>query len=241
MTDLQTARTVLERRPEIQLGGRPMTTTARYDVEDPTTGRSMTDAPDCSAAEVDTVVRAAATAQRAWAGLLPRTRAAKVRGFAALLLEHTDELATLDALDAGFPLPVMQADVGGRRHVAGDHGRPRAGPGRIDLPAVGTTCTTPPRSRTGWSAASCRSTTRSSSPPARSRRPLVAGNAVRRQGAGPDAAVRRCGWPSSPPRCFGPDLLRGGQRPGGDQRRRAVAPPADPPDRVHRRRAHRTG
>lgn len=112
MTDPQTARTVLDRRLDIQLGGRAVPTAARYDVEDPTTGRALVDAPDCSAAEVDTVVRAAADAQRAWARLPARARAGKVREFAALLREHTDELATLDALDAGFPLPVMQADVG---------------------------------------------------------------------------------------------------------------------------------
>lgn len=112
MTDMPTTTTLLDRRAEIQLGGRPFPTAARYDVEDPTTGRPMTDAPDCSAAEVDAVVRAAGEAQGAWAGLPARARARRVREFAALLREHADELATLDALDAGFPLPVMQADVG---------------------------------------------------------------------------------------------------------------------------------
>lgn len=112
MTLLDTAHTVLDRAFEVQLGGRPMPTAARYEIEDPTTGRRLTDAPDCSAEEVDRVVQAAAQAQRAWARLPARTRAGKVREFAELLRAHTDELATIDALDAGFPLPVMQADVG---------------------------------------------------------------------------------------------------------------------------------
>ena len=112
MTLLDTAHTVLDRAFEVQLGGRPMPTAARYEIEDPTTGRRLTDAPDCSAEEVDRVVRAAAQAQRVWARLPARTRAGKVREFAELLRAHTDELATIDALDAGFPLPVMQADVG---------------------------------------------------------------------------------------------------------------------------------
>ena len=112
MTLLQSAHVILERAFHVQLSGRSMPTAARYDVEDPTTGGKLTDAPDCSAAEVDAVVQAAASAQRAWAQLPPRARAAKVREFAALLRAHTDELATLDALDAGFPLAVMQADVG---------------------------------------------------------------------------------------------------------------------------------
>ena len=112
MTLLDTAHTLLDRAFEVQLGGRPMPTAARYEIEDPTTGRRLTDAPDCSAEEVDRVVQAAAQAQRAWARLPARTRAGKVREFAELLRAHTDELATIDALDAGFPLPVMQADVG---------------------------------------------------------------------------------------------------------------------------------
>ncbi len=112
MTLLDTAHTVLDRAFEVQLGGRPMPTGARYEIDDPTTGGRLTDAPDCSAEEVDRVVRAAAQAQRGWARLPARTRAGKVREFAELLRAHTDELATIDALDAGFPLPVMQADVG---------------------------------------------------------------------------------------------------------------------------------
>lgn len=112
MTLLDTAHSVLDRAFEVQLGGRPMPTAARYEVEDPTTGRRLTDAPDCSAEEVDRIVRAAAEAQRAWARLPARARAGQVRQFAELLRAHTDELATIDALDAGFPLTVMQADVG---------------------------------------------------------------------------------------------------------------------------------
>jgi 2-formylbenzoate dehydrogenase len=112
MTLLEDARTAIDRPWEVQLGGRPMPTRARYDIEDPTTGRRLTDAPDCSPAEVDRIVRAAAEAQRAWAKLPARARAAKVREFAALLRAYELELATIDAIDAGFPLPVMRADVG---------------------------------------------------------------------------------------------------------------------------------
>ena len=112
MTLLETAHTAVDRPWEIQLGGRVMPTAGRYEIEDPATGRRLTDAPDCSAGDVNRVVGAAAEAQRAWALLPARVRAAKVREFAAVLGAHTDELSTLDALDAGFPLPVMRADVG---------------------------------------------------------------------------------------------------------------------------------
>jgi 2-formylbenzoate dehydrogenase len=112
MSLLESAITAVDRPWEVLLGGRPLPTQERYEIEDPTTGRRLTDVPDCSPAEVDQVVRAAADAQRTWARIPARQRAATVREFAAVLRAHTDELATLDALDAGFPLPVMQADVG---------------------------------------------------------------------------------------------------------------------------------
>jgi 2-formylbenzoate dehydrogenase len=112
MSLLESATTAVDRPWEVLLGGRPLPTQERYEIEDPTTGRRLTDVPDCSPAEVDQVVRAAADAQRSWARIPARQRAATVREFAAVLRAHTDELATLDALDAGFPLPVMHADVG---------------------------------------------------------------------------------------------------------------------------------
>jgi 2-formylbenzoate dehydrogenase len=111
MTLLESAATAVDRPWEIQLGGRPLPTRERYEIEDPTTGRRLTDVPDCSPAEVDQVVRAAAAAQRAWARTPARARATKIREFAAALRAHADELAVLDAIDAGFPLPVMRADV----------------------------------------------------------------------------------------------------------------------------------
>lgn len=124
MTLMENATTAVDRPWQIVLGGRPMPTAARYPIEDPTTGRPLAEAPDCSPDEVDRVVRAAAVAQRSWAMLPARTRAAKVREFAALLGEHTEELAALDAVDAGFPLAVMRADVGAARtllEIMADH------------------------------------------------------------------------------------------------------------------------
>jgi 2-formylbenzoate dehydrogenase len=112
MTLLDTASTIADRPWEVLLGGRPMPTRDRYEIEDPATGRRLAMVPDCTPEEVDRIVRAAAGAQPGWARLTPRSRAAKVREFAAVLAQHAEELATLDALDAGFPLPVMRADIG---------------------------------------------------------------------------------------------------------------------------------
>lgn len=112
MNPRETATAAIDRPWEVVLGGGRLPTAARYEIEDPTTGRRLTDVPDCSAEEVDRVVRAAASAQRDWARLPVRARAAKVRAFADVLRAHEEELATLDAIDAGFPLAVMRADVG---------------------------------------------------------------------------------------------------------------------------------
>lgn len=102
---------VAERDWQITLGGQPRQTAARYNVEDPTSGTVLTTAPDCSPEEVDEVVRAAASAQRAWGALPARARGAKVREFAQAIRDHGEELAMLDAVDGGFPIDVMRADV----------------------------------------------------------------------------------------------------------------------------------
>lgn len=104
-------RTLVDREWDVQRGGKPVAVEARYDIEDPSTGRVIASAPDCSPEDVDCAVRAAARAQADWGALPPRARAAKVREFAQLIRVHQEELATLDAIDAGFPLVMMRADV----------------------------------------------------------------------------------------------------------------------------------
>ena len=84
---------------------------ATYETVDPATEDILAAVPQCSAADIDAGVAAAEQAQRAWAGLSPRARAAQVREFARLLRENADELAMLDALDAGLPVAAMRTDV----------------------------------------------------------------------------------------------------------------------------------
>lgn len=84
---------------------------ATYETVDPATEDVLAAVPQCSAADIDAAVAAAEKAQRPWAALAPRARAAQVRQFAALLRAHADELAMLDALDAGLPVAAMRADV----------------------------------------------------------------------------------------------------------------------------------
>lgn len=111
-------RTVLERDWEVILHGKPVSIASRYDVEDPSSGEVLASVPECSEADVDRAVRAAAAAQAAWGALPPRVRASKVRELAALIREHREELAMLDAWDGGFALPIMRKDVeSGAEHL----------------------------------------------------------------------------------------------------------------------------
>lgn len=91
--------------------GASVSPSSTYAVENPATGQILTHVPDCSDTEVDDVVRRATIAQRAWGALPPRERAHQVRAFGRVIREHRDELATLDAIDGGFPLPMMRIDV----------------------------------------------------------------------------------------------------------------------------------
>lgn len=95
----------------ITLHGKPWSTTGRYVVENPTTGRELASVPDVSEGEIATIVAAAKAAQPAWGALPPRDRAKVLRTFANVLREHRTELATLDALDGGFTLGMMRGDV----------------------------------------------------------------------------------------------------------------------------------
>ena len=85
--------------------------TGRYTTIDPSTGAPLAEVPDFNEEEVERVVRASAEAQRSWSLLPPRTRARHVREFAAALRANADELAALDALDAGLPRKAMLLDV----------------------------------------------------------------------------------------------------------------------------------
>jgi betaine-aldehyde dehydrogenase len=63
---------------------------------------------------VDEAVRRAKAAQRRWAGLAPADRAATLRGFAAAVDAHVDELAALEVANSGHPIGSAQWEA---RHV----------------------------------------------------------------------------------------------------------------------------
>lgn len=83
----------------------------RFVVDDPATGRPIATVAGCSPAGVDAAVTAAHAALASWRTLLPRERAVHLRAVAALIAEHTDELAALESSEVGKPLVQAAQDV----------------------------------------------------------------------------------------------------------------------------------
>jgi acyl-CoA reductase-like NAD-dependent aldehyde dehydrogenase len=78
---------------------------------DPSTGETLAAVPQASATDVRRAIAAAEAAQPAWAALSVRERSACFDRFGALLVEHMETLAALDAVDSGNPLNAMRTDV----------------------------------------------------------------------------------------------------------------------------------
>ena len=87
---------------------------ACFDTHNPATGQVVAQVASCDAVDVDRAVRSAraAFASGAWANAAPEQRKKVLMRLAALLDEHREELATLDALDAGKPITdCLEIDV----------------------------------------------------------------------------------------------------------------------------------
>jgi gamma-glutamyl-gamma-aminobutyraldehyde dehydrogenase len=77
-----------------------------FDCINPATGKILTKITCCGEGEVE---RAVAAARKAfdhgdWSHLAPRQRAQILKRFAALIREHSEELALLETLDVGKPI-----------------------------------------------------------------------------------------------------------------------------------------
>jgi acyl-CoA reductase-like NAD-dependent aldehyde dehydrogenase len=81
------------------------------ETRDPSTGELLTSVPEGDAADVDRAVEAARRAAPGWYELGLAGRAECFARFGELLTEHREQLAVLDALDAGNPLRAMRIDV----------------------------------------------------------------------------------------------------------------------------------
>jgi betaine-aldehyde dehydrogenase len=81
------------------------------DVINPGTGDSLGPVADCSADDVNAAVAAARRAFAEWRDVLPLERARILKRAAALLREHAEELAMIDAADCGNPFTEMVRDA----------------------------------------------------------------------------------------------------------------------------------
>jgi betaine-aldehyde dehydrogenase len=77
----------------------------------PGTGESLGPVADCGSDDVDAAVTAAKKAFEDWRNMPPLERARMLKRIAAILREHAEELAMLDAADCGNPFTEMVRDA----------------------------------------------------------------------------------------------------------------------------------
>ena len=102
----------------------------------PPTGESMAQAPDSTSEDVDRAVKAARAAFEGWSNTTPGERSLALLKLADAIEAHGDELAELEARNAGKPLQAVKDDeiprdgrqpalLRGRRAQPGGQGRGR--------------------------------------------------------------------------------------------------------------------
>lgn len=109
----EAAAAISGREWRLLVGGdlRPAGSGRTFATESPATGVVIAQVPDGGAEDVDAAVGAGESAWPEWSEATPRERAGVVRELAGVLRDNADELATLDALDAGMPIRGALKDV----------------------------------------------------------------------------------------------------------------------------------
>jgi betaine-aldehyde dehydrogenase len=94
------------------IGGSPQeaATVRRSVVTSPSDGREIATVPDSGAEDVGQAVAAAQRAFKTWSQTTPRQRQAALLALADILQAHDNELAELEALDAGKPIIVVRPE-----------------------------------------------------------------------------------------------------------------------------------
>ncbi len=93
------------------IGGERVASTGETEpVLNPATGEELARAPISSADDVDRAVQAARRAFDGWSGATPAQRAQALLAMAELVEEHGDEIARLEALNAGKPIEAVKGD-----------------------------------------------------------------------------------------------------------------------------------
>ena len=85
---------------------RPAVSGKTFETTNPFNGDVIAALPTCASADVDAAVRSARAAFKSglWSGLHPSDRTAVLGKLADLIMENAEELATMEALDAGKPI-----------------------------------------------------------------------------------------------------------------------------------------
>ncbi len=81
------------------------------DTFNPATGENLGPCAEANGEDVNRAVQAAVLAQKDWAAMKPLERAGLLKKVAAVLREHSFELALLDATNCGNPISEMQRDA----------------------------------------------------------------------------------------------------------------------------------
>lgn len=101
------------------IGGKWDEPALRSESFNPSTGEVLASVPESSAADVDRAVLAAEDAQTEWRKLTPSERARYLGHVLAALAERGDEIALLESLDSGNPMPATRRDLGlAQRYLA---------------------------------------------------------------------------------------------------------------------------
>jgi len=84
---------------------------ATFPVDDPATGDTLLEVPRMGAAETERALASAEAALPAWRGLLAKDRARILRRWADLMLEQSEQLATLMTTEQGKPIAEARGEV----------------------------------------------------------------------------------------------------------------------------------
>ena len=84
---------------------------ARFDINDPATGRKLADVPNLGAAEAELAVNAANAAWPAWRAKTAKQRHAILLRWYQLLMAHSDDIARIMTAEQGKPYAEAQGEV----------------------------------------------------------------------------------------------------------------------------------
>jgi betaine-aldehyde dehydrogenase len=93
------------------IGGEPVDSLGEpEEVVNPATGEQIALAPNSTAGDVDAAVRAARQAFGAWSRSTPAQRSQALLALAEIIERHGDEIARIEATDAGKPIEAVKSD-----------------------------------------------------------------------------------------------------------------------------------